>query len=646
MKKIKGTMILLAALTAVSSCGGGKEIVSSTTAVAAVQTTVSESQTTASESTTVESFSETTVEAPEEDKKEYGVFYTYGDYEYKLSSPTTVDITKYNGSDSVLEIPGEIEGYTVRYIEEEAFAGCDSLKEVIIGEGVQEVMNRAFADCSNLEKVTLPSTLTYLPNMTFAGCAFSGCDNIKTLVISSIPENLKANFHDLEEVYVNAEIPEGANLSLETKKYIIADGIERIGFRTFNVDEGTEFVLPESLKTLGELAFDGKQFEIELPEGVTEIDPNAFRGSGVTIKFKGKIYTTNNVSDLIARINDPSSSDDAGSVYDVVTPDSSCFRTHYDAALKGIIIDGYIGKDDAIRIPVELDGDPVKGFSLGKADVKYVEVPEEFTEISDNAFSSCSKLITVSIPAGVTRIGDKAFLNCGSLLEINIPDSVTEIGAGAFSQSGLFSLEIPDSVVSVGKGLFTQCRLLESVKLPEHLQEIPESAFDSCSVLSSVVMPEDAAKIGDKAFINCEKLEEITLADTITEIGSEAFKHCFLLKNISLPKSLEKLGSSAFYGCKLIDSVTIPSAVTRIEAFTFCGCEALKEVTVPAGLVMIGQGAFKNCGKIRDLELPDSMQKIETLAFDKCDALTVVYKGTKYTHTNFDTLYSMLFYLQ
>lgn len=54
------------------------------------------------------------------------------------------------------------------------------------------------------------------------------------------------------------------------------------------------------------------------------------------------------------------------------------------------------------------------------------------TAISDNVFSGCKKLKSVSIGKYVTSIGNKAFFKCTLLKKIIIPASVTKIGKKAF----------------------------------------------------------------------------------------------------------------------------------------------------------------------------------------------------------------------
>src|SRR5579859_1287558 len=67
----------------------------------------------------------------------------------------------------------------------------------------------------------------------------------------------------------------------------------------------------------------------------------------------------------------------------------------------------------------------------------------------------------VTIPSringlAVTGIGTNAFANWASLTNITIPNGVTNIEDGAFSVSGLTSVELPESVMSLGTA-FSYC---------------------------------------------------------------------------------------------------------------------------------------------------------------------------------------------
>ena len=109
------------------------------------------------------------------------------------------------------------------------------------------------------------------------------------------------------------------------------------------------------------------------------------------------------------------------------------------------------------------------------------------TEIGEEAFRGCFKLLSVNIPNGVVTIGRVAFGECQKLTSVAIPEGVTSIGNSAFSGcTKLTSVAIPGGVTSIGAWAFTDCTSLTSVVIPEGVTRIGDSAFHDCTSLISV----------------------------------------------------------------------------------------------------------------------------------------------------------------
>ena len=80
------------------------------------------------------------------------------------------------------------------------------------------------------------------------------------------------------------------------------------------------------------------------------------------------------------------------------------------------------------------------------------------------AFSTCTKLTSITIPNSVIEIDDSAFSNCTSLTSVTIPNSLTTIKTSVFLNcTGLTSVIIPDSVTSIIVGAFRNCSNLTDV---------------------------------------------------------------------------------------------------------------------------------------------------------------------------------------
>lgn len=177
-------------------------------------------------------------------------------------------------------------------------------------------------------------------------------------------------------------------------------------------------------------AFDKKKMEIniseiELPEGVTTLDPNVFAGC-VTLE----------------NITLPSTLTTIGS-----------------------------------------------GAFSGCTNLETITIPEGVTTIEPNAFSGCTSLESVTIPSSVTSIGAGAFNGCSDLDNITIPENVTSIGAGAFSGcTDLTTVVIPDNVTTIGNNAFSGCTNLESVTVGEGVTNIGDNAFSGCTNLTDVTL--------------------------------------------------------------------------------------------------------------------------------------------------------------
>ncbi|MGN0598958.1 MAG: leucine-rich repeat protein [Oscillospiraceae bacterium] len=265
---------------------------------------------------------------------------------------------------------------------------------------------------------------------------------------------------------------------------------------------------------------------------------------------------------------------------EVIEPAAEDFDYEYDAVLKGVKITRYNGKETAIRVPNEINGDPVIGFRLFNQMVKYIELPDSMQNVSDNAFD---------IESGYASAGL-------SVEEVIIPDSITSIGSRAFYNcSALKSLKIPNNVVEICDSAFKKCKSLTEIKLPEGLTTIGTDAFGECTSLTEITIPSSVTKIGDCAFNNCG-LEKVVISSGITSIGKEMFIYCGNLKEIIIP-----------------DSVTI------IEDRAFSGCKNLREMTLPNNVTSIGEHTF-----------------------DDCNALTVTYNGDEYNYSNWNDLYNAI----
>ena len=185
---------------------------------------------------------------------------TYGDYEYTINNDEgTVEITKYNGTDEVVEIPGEIDGVAVTSIGKFAFQKNNNITKVTIPDGVVSIGGSSFSSCKNLIEVEMPDSVR-----TLGSIAFSSCSALKKVRLSS----------NLKEIEIAVFVDCTALTDIK-----LPSGITSIGENAFRSCSSLENInFPEGLQSIKDYAFSNceKLVSISLPDSVTTIGTLAF----------------------------------------------------------------------------------------------------------------------------------------------------------------------------------------------------------------------------------------------------------------------------------------------------------------------------------------------------------------------------------
>ena len=249
-----------------------------------------------------------------------------------------------------------------------------------------------------------------------------------------------------------------------------------------------------------------------------------------------------------------------------------------------------------------------------------VTLPESLVEIGgdsyfDACFGACFDLKKINLPAGLKKIGAYAF-RFTELTEAVIPSGVTEIGTGAFLNCReLTKISLPEGLYAIKEELFKECRNLRRVEIPSSVRTIGGEAFYDCGNLSEVLLPEGLESIGAGAFCGCESLKELRFPSTLRRIddGYETRRHfesvwvgAFTethIKGINLPKQFEQLGSYSFARCPEIKTVTLPEGLQTVHSNAFERCENLEEVILPEKMKRIDSNVFYKCDALKKLKI-------------------------------------------
>lgn len=213
--------------------------------------------------------------------------FTVNGVSYREVSGGVVNVTAkesgtYSGS---IVVPGTVtyEGvtYSVREVDEYAFAQCANLTSVTFEYGVQYIGQHAFSN-SGITSVSLPNSITYI-----SIGVFYGCENLSSIEIpnsvTTIQYETFAGCRSLASVTIPdgvTAIEESAFAGCSILAYVyIPNSVTSIGSSVFyNCGSLVSVHLPEGITDISHGLFEAchNLDTITIPAGVTTIGANAF----------------------------------------------------------------------------------------------------------------------------------------------------------------------------------------------------------------------------------------------------------------------------------------------------------------------------------------------------------------------------------
>lgn len=103
------------------------------------------------------------------------------DFVYESFDDGSVMITGYTGTEKDVYVPGTLYGNRVFGIASYAFFGCENLKSITISSEIEVVGEYAFSQCTNLTDVNLGTGM-----LEIGSYAFEGCYSLKRIAVSDV----------------------------------------------------------------------------------------------------------------------------------------------------------------------------------------------------------------------------------------------------------------------------------------------------------------------------------------------------------------------------------------------------------------------------------------------------------------------------
>lgn len=278
------------------------------------------------------------------------------DFSTEEKNDGTLKITGYNGTDTKITIPSEIDGKTVNEINSRAFGGKSSLVSITIPGSVTSIGDCAFIDCSSLEELVLNDGLEYLGAQLFIRC--------NKLTEVTLPKTVNNCFGCYGGDYNRNKWKTFAASSV--KKVIFAEGAEVVPSCLFQrCDSIEEVVIPNTVKKIGQYAFSESTIKsVNIPDSVETIEKYAF--------YDCKSLEKVTIGKGITKLNEE-------------------FSFACCSSLKEVTIG-----ENVTEITVATFKDC--------SGLEKIVIPYGVTSIVRNSFSGCSSLRDIWIPRSVTTI--------------------------------------------------------------------------------------------------------------------------------------------------------------------------------------------------------------------------------------------------
>ncbi len=476
-------------------------------------------------------------------------------------------------------------------IGESAFSYTYNLKEFLIPDSVTSIEDNALYE-SGITKIGIGANLTSIGSGVFASC-----HNLSDITVDE--KNAKYASYDGVLYNKNKTIlilyP-----AARSGSYTLAKTTEKIDRYAFSgASKLSEVVMNEGLTEIGENAFEyceTLQTPV-LPSTLTEIDGYAFMWcSGMT----DKLIIPKSVKSI------------------------SWYAFGWDYALTDI------------EFEPESVLDRIGYGTFSYCGIEDFTIPGNVSTIAQEAFTGCSKLLTVTFEADsqIENLPAWVFDGADNLRRITFENGCKLKTIEARACEGLLHLENVDftgctKLTTIDNYAFKSCISLGNISLPETVTGIGRYAFYGCSQMDKMILPESLNSIGRYAFSKTKSINLYFMASVLPAdledkwddgIGAyyvglnkihENDEWVYAVTNDGKASIIKYKGSAESIDIDMIDGYEVSS----IGSETFKDNTTLTNITLPDTLTGIYKSAFAGTTALTDVVIPDNVAVIDSDAF-------------------------------
>ena len=470
---------------------------------------------------------------------------------YNCKNIEKVTFTK--GTGIMIDYTESSHDENIYYMYTPWYESRNTIKEIVIEDGVTHIGDYAFYNCTGAVSITIPDSVVSIGEYAFDGSGY----------------------------YLNEDNWEGGCLYSGTRLICAKEDFSG----TCTIKEGTTHIVKGAFLNRQNLN------TVVIPESVTEIGENAFyECSGLSrVYYNGDAENWCRITFENAKANPLSYSENfymgANLVTEIVIPGTI-------TEIKPYAFYNY-GKLQKATIPASVTKSGVSAFYNCTAitEVYYNGTVAEWCEIQfedsyatplvhvADLYIGYEKLVNLVVPASVGEVLPSAFRGCSSIQTVVISEGIEIISDSAFASCiNLNSVVISEGIEVIADSAFAGCAKLKYVSISHSLKSIGNSAFSYCTSLKEIIIPDSVETIGSRAFYNCDSLVTVSIPGTVETIASETFYDCDNLKNVVIGSGVKTISSNAFYDCYYLNSITVPDTVTSVGEYAFYNCRKLANV--------------------------------------------------------------------
>ena len=409
-------------------------------------------------------------------------------------------------------IPSTWGDFTVTTIQEyNAFSECNNMTSVTFPNTLTSITGSIFSNCVNLEQISLPESLTQFGGYGQFVCG-DGCPKLTTI---SVAEG-NPNYASVDGVLYNKGITT-----------IIQCPMGKTGV----------FTIPTTVRTVARTSFSFSSLsEINIPEGVTTIEDNAF------------YFCSENTTIRIPK-----------SVSNLSTENGGVFN---NCSAKLVFAEGNENLIDGVFYSSDENGNPIVLVWCSPEKEGALVMPNTVTTIGEQAFRDCSKITSVTL-------SDNLVFSASVVDDLENLESV-------LASDNCQNYKVIDNVLykynkkkNTIAGPIWVSPTIEKYVVPEGISSITLLNLRKCLDLKEIILHENVTKLTGS---DLQSIEKITVSEGNSTFSSE--------EGVLFNK--EKNAIIYYPSAKSNTEYTITSEIDSIGNYAFLQCSSLKTLFVLA----------------------------------------------------------------